>query len=73
MLERISLPYDSELARAAYQDWILDLVQQAKLTNASVDASQPSSVKIKDRDTRKPKEIFLRYTFSFEHVGVCSK
>lgn len=69
MLERISLPYDSELARAAYQDWILDLVQQAKLTNASVDASQPSSVKIKDRDTRKPKEIFLRYTFSLRARG----
>ena len=69
LLERISLPFDPELARAAYQDWLLDLVQQAELTNASVDASQPSSVKIKDRDTRKPKEIFLRYTFSLRARG----
>lgn len=69
LLERISLPFDPELARAAYQDWLLDLVQQAELTNASVDASQPSSVKIKDRDTKKPKEIFLRYTFSLRARG----
>lgn len=69
LLERISLPYDPELARAAYQDWLLDLVQKSKLTGANVDASQPSSVKIKDRDTRKPKEIFLSYTFSLRARG----
>ncbi len=68
-LERLSLPYDPELARAGYQDWLLDLVQQSKLVGASVDAGQPSAVKIKDRDTGKPKEVYLRYVFSLRGRG----
>lgn len=68
-LERLSLPYDPELARAGYQDWLLDLVQQSELAGASVDAGQPSAVKIKDRDTGKPKQIYLRYTFSLRGRG----
>ena len=69
LLERISLPYDPELARSAYQDWLLDLVQSAELTGASVDAAQPISVKIKDRATKANKEIFLRYTFALRARG----
>ena len=63
-----------KLARAAYQDWLLDLVQKSKLTGASVDASQPASVKIKDRDTKKPKENFTCVIRSLcEPAGVSSK
>lgn len=69
LLERISLPYDPELARSAYQDWLLDLVQAAELTGASVDAAQPISVKIKDREKKTNKEIFLRYTFALRARG----
>ena len=69
LLERISLPYNPELARSAYQDWLLDLVQSAELTGASVDAAQPISVKIKDRATKANKEIFLRYTFALRARG----
>ncbi len=68
-LVRMSLPYDSELARARYQDWLLDLVQSVDLTGASVDAGKPAVVTIKDRDTRKPKEIFSRYSFSLRGRG----
>jgi hypothetical protein len=68
-LERLSLPYDPELARARYQDWLLDLVQSVQLTGASVDASKPTTVSIKDRDTRKPREIFTRYNFSLRGRG----
>jgi len=68
-LERLSLPYDSELARSRYQDWLLGLVQSVELTGASVDAGKPASVSIKDRDTRKPKQIFLRYSFSLRGRG----
>jgi len=69
LLERISLPYDPELARSAYQDWLLDLVETAELVGASVDAAQPISVKIKDRDNKINKEIFLRYTFALRARG----
>lgn len=68
-LERLSLPYDPELARAGYQDWLLALVQQSELAGASVDAGQPTAVKIKDRDTGKPKEVYLRYVFSLRGRG----
>lgn len=68
-LERLSLPYDPELARARYQDWLLGLVQSVDLKSASVDAGKPTSVSIKDLDTRKPKEIFLKYTFSLRGRG----
>ncbi len=68
-LERLSLPHDPELARARYQDWLLDLVQSVELNGASVDAGKPAAVAIKDRDTRKPKEIFLRFSFSLRGRG----
>lgn len=68
-LERMSLPYDPEFARARYQDWLLDLVQSVQLTGASVDATDPVPVSVRDRDTRKPKEIYLRYPFSLRGRG----
>lgn len=68
-LERLSLPYDPELARARYQDWLLDLVQSVELTGTSVDAGKPAPYSVRDRDTRKPKEVFLRYTFSLRGRG----
>jgi len=68
-LERMSLPYDTEFARARYQDWLLDLVQSVELTGASVDAADPVAVSIRDRDTRKPKEIYQRYSFALRGRG----
>ncbi len=68
-LERLSLPHDPELARARYQDWLLDLVQSVELTGASVDSAKPTPVTVRDRDTRKPQEIFQRYTFSMRGRG----
>lgn len=68
-LERLSLPYDPELARAGYQDWLLDLVQQCELTSTSVDAGNPATVTIKDAQTGKQKEIYLRYGFSIRGRG----
>jgi len=68
-LEQISLPYDTELARAAYQGWLLGLVQEVGLTGASVDASAPMPVTIQDRDSRRQKEIFVRYSFSLRGRG----
>ena len=68
-LERLSLPYDPELARARYQDWLLDLVQSVELKGSSVDASEPIPFNIRDRDTRKQKEVFLRYSFSLRGRG----
>lgn len=72
-LENCSLPYDQELARARYQDWLLSLVQQVGLKQASVDSSSPLAITIKDRITRKPKEIYKRYSFSLHGRGSLSQ
>ena len=68
-LEQYSLPYDSELARSLYQDWLLSLVAEVDLQQPSVDAATPVAVSIKDRDTRKSKEVFKRYSFALRGRG----
>jgi len=68
-LERLSLPYDPELARSGYQAWLLDLVQKCDLTGTSVDAGNPTAMKIKDPQSGKQKEIYLRYGFSLRGRG----
>ena len=68
-LEQLSLPYDEELARAHYQNWLLKLVEEVDLKQPSVDAGTPIAVFIKDRSTGKPKEIFKRYSFSLRGRG----
>jgi len=68
-LEQYSLPYDAELARARYQDWLLSLVEKVDLRQPSVDAGIPVAVSIKDRDTRKQREIYKRYSFSLRGRG----
>jgi hypothetical protein len=68
-LEHYSLPYDEELARSRYQDWLLALVEGADLQQPSVDAGTPVAVSIKDRGTREQKEIFKRYSFSLRGRG----
>ena len=67
--EAWSLPYDDELARARYQDWLLSLVEQVKLQQPSVDSGASVPVAIKDPTTRKSKEAYRRYSFSLRGRG----
>lgn len=67
--EEYSLPYDEELARARYQDWLLSLVEQVKLQQPSVDSSAAMPVAIKDPATRKSKEAYQRYSFLLRGRG----
>lgn len=68
-LEQYSLPYDIELARSRYQDWLLGLVKQCDLESPRVDAGNPTPVSIRNRRTRKPQEIYHRYGFSVRGRG----
>ncbi len=68
-LEQYSLPYDAELARARYQDWLLSLVEKVRLRQPSVDAGKPIPTSIKIAGSRKPKEVFTRYSFSLRGRG----
>jgi hypothetical protein len=68
-LEKKSLPWDPELARARYQDWLLQLVKESGLVNANVDSGEPITVSRADRKTKRSVEIFTRYTFTVRAKG----
>jgi hypothetical protein len=40
---KMSLPFDTETARSLYRNWLLNVVRQAKLRNATVDSGSPST------------------------------
>jgi hypothetical protein len=69
LLEQKSLPWDAEMARARYQDWLLQLAQDAKLTGTSVDSSNPVSVTASRGRGKAPAEMFKRFTFSLRGRG----
>ncbi|MCA9184356.1 MAG: hypothetical protein R3E01_30820 [Pirellulaceae bacterium] len=64
-----SLPGDEEFARSRYQDWLLSLVQKIELKQASVDSGPAVSVTTKDRETRKPREVYKKYSFTLHGRG----
>ena len=48
----LSLPYQPEQARAAYQQWLLALVDRHQMTQASVDPVQPRTIEVRNRTRR---------------------
>lgn len=65
-----SLPADPELARSAYQDWLLKLVQTRGLENASVDPGQPTPVAVKSRRNKsKRRLVYYRLKFGLQAKG----
>ncbi len=68
-LEQKSLPWDAEMARSRYQDWLLQLAKEAKLTGTSVDSGDPVAVTQTSRTSRKAVEIYKRFSFSIRGRG----
>jgi hypothetical protein len=68
-LEQKSLPWDAEMARARYQDWLLQLAKDAKLTGTSVDSGDPMAVTSGGRKGKRPTEMFKRFTFTLNSRG----
>ncbi len=68
-LEKASLPWDPEVARERYQDWLLQVAKDAKLENTSIDASDPASVTISAGRGKRPTEIYKRFSFSLRGRG----
>ncbi|MBX3422651.1 MAG: hypothetical protein KF752_13945 [Pirellulaceae bacterium] len=52
-----ALPYEPQLARAAYQDWLLRLVSEHQLRSASVDAALPRRIEIRSRTERRQRVL----------------
>jgi len=59
-----SLPADPEVARTVYRSWLLNLVKNNKLRNATVDSGSPSTRRSKDN-----KIIFRSLPFSVRCRG----
>jgi len=68
-IEKKSLPWNAEMARARYQDWLLQLAEDAKLEGTSVDSGEPVPVTKSDRRSRKSIELYKRFSFSVRGRG----
>jgi hypothetical protein len=66
-----SLPYDPQLARSAYQDWLLSLVEKHNIESAAVDAAQPRAIEIKSRVDRR-KRIRVGHSIAYTLRGQAS-
>ncbi len=51
-----ALPYDAQLARSLYQEWLLDLIEKHQLVSTAVDAAQPVPIELRSR-TKKGKRV----------------
>lgn len=69
-----ALPYDSQLARSAYQKWLLQLVERNKIQSASVDAAQPRAIEVRSRlDRRKRNPVGSTIMYSMRGQGTLSQ
>ncbi|MCR9293856.1 MAG: hypothetical protein NXI32_14110 [bacterium] len=60
-----ALPYDAQLARSVYQEWLLSLVDKHRLESAAVDPGRPVPVEIRSRTNRGKRELighFIAYS-----------
>ena len=65
-----SLPYDPQMARSVYQEWLLGLVDKHQLKGAAVDPGQPLPVEIRSRTKRGKRErIGHRISYSLRGQG----
>ena len=63
-----SLPYEAEVARSLYQDWLLKLMERHTMTGISIDASAPVPIEIKSR-TNKKKTLLVGYRITYTVHG----
>jgi hypothetical protein len=68
-LEQQSLPWNSQIARARYQAWLIELARDAGLTGTSVDSGEPVKITRTSRRSKRPVEMYTRYTFSVRGRG----
>lgn len=52
-----SLPFDPELARSKYQDWLLQLVESHEMKSAAVDADTPRPIEVRSRTSRSKRRL----------------
>jgi len=55
--EAMSLPYDLEQARAAYQGWLLALVSKHQMAQAAVDPGSARPISVRNRTRKGSREV----------------
>jgi hypothetical protein len=68
-MEQQSLPWNSQIARARYQAWLIELARDAGLSGTSVDSGEPVTITRTSRTSKRPIEMYTRYTFSVRGRG----
>lgn len=66
-----ALPYNPDVARSLYQDWLLKLMERHEMAGISIDASAPVPIEIKSRTTKK-KNRLIGYRISYSVHGKTS-
>jgi hypothetical protein len=66
-----ALPYDPQLARSLYQEWLLDLVERHQFASTAVDAAQPVAIEVRSR-TKKGKRILVGHRIAYSLRGQAS-
>lgn len=65
------LPYNAQLARSLYQEWLLDLVERHQFASTAVDAAQPVAIEIRSR-TKKGKRVTVGHKIAYSVRGQAS-
>jgi hypothetical protein len=63
-----ALPYNPQLARSLYQEWLLNLVETHAISAAAVDAAQPVAVDVRSR-TKKGKRQTIGHRIAYTLRG----
>lgn len=66
-----ALPYDAQLARSLYQEWLLNSVEKHQFVSTAVDAAQPIPIDLKSR-SKKGKRVRIGHKIAYSLRGQAS-
>lgn len=68
-LEKRSLPWNANMARSRYRDWLIELAENVEFQGIRVDSGDPVAVSDTIGRSRDPIELYRRFTFSVRGRG----
>lgn len=68
-LEKRSLPWNADMARSRYRDWLIELAENVEFQGIRVDSGEPVSVTETIGGSRDAVELYRRFSFSVRGRG----
>ncbi|MFW6170641.1 MAG: hypothetical protein ACODAD_09140 [Planctomycetota bacterium] len=68
-LEQRSLPWNADMARSRYRDWLLKLAENVEFESIRVDSGEPTAVTESLGRSRESIQLYRRFTFSLRGRG----